>query len=265
MQSSDPVTTELHEENHVMQPELSVTDGAVDKLAGEISSLQFARSHELYLRQEQTAYLVPVIFEDGMDFHECAQYYASLNTQEYSARGPCLRKRLQRKTSIRELQQLMDSSPSCLRRSRRNKSKIDLRHSSKVTLETAKLRRCSFNGTAPVAEERPTLQRSNSHRDVKESSPGVSFDQYVQVVTIPSAFEYPDDIRSRVWMSREEMRSCMQKAVAEKVAERRRELMRQQEEAERRDLEEKKEGPQRQNSDVCVMAECQHTSERLAI
>lgn len=184
------------------------------------ADLYFTGFHEYYMRKEQIEYIVPVIFEDGMDFEECQQYYASLKSQEPTARSS-LRTRLQRKSSLRELQQIIaNDSPSCLRRMPKYKSKIDL--------EKAKIRRCSFGGTAPVGNERPCLQRSNSHRDVGESSPGVSFHHNVQVWTVYAAYEYPQDIRSQMWMSREEMRHCMQRAVAEKVAERRRALMRQQ-------------------------------------
>ena len=231
--------------------------------------------HEFYMKKDQLEYIVPVIFEDGMDFQECEQYYASLKSQEPLSRSS-LRTRLQRKSSLRELQQIIaNDSPSCLRRMPKFKSKIDL--------EKAKVRRCSFGGTAPVENERPCLQRSNSHRSVKESSPGVSFDQHVRVWTVYAAYEYPQEIRSQMWMSREEMRHCMQKAVAEKVAERRRQLLKQQQEQERRRLaeeqkrqeeeqrraeeeqrqieEEKKESVQRQPSDNCVMAECIHSSQ----
>ena len=253
-------------------------------------TLYFSGFHAYYMRKDLNEYLVPVIFEDGMDFQECEQYYASLKSQESIGR-PSLRTRLQRKSSLRELQQIIaNDSPSCLRRQPRYKSKIDL--------EKAKVRRCSFNGTAPVAVERPCLQRSNSQRDVKESKPGVSFDEYVQVWTVFKAYEYPEDIRRAMWMSRDEMKHCMQRAVAEKVAERRRQLIRKQEleqkeeettmaeeakrhaeeelilaeeervRAEERALaeeraylaeEEKKDQVQRQNSDNCVVAECQHT------
>ena len=277
------------------------------------ANLYFSGFHEYYMRKEQIEYIVPVVFEDGMDFEECEQYYASLKSQEPTARSS-LRTRLQRKSSLRELQQIIaNDSPSCLRRMPRYKSKIDL--------DKAKVRRCSFGGTAPVGNERPCLERSNSHRDVKESSPGVSFHHNVQVWTVYAAYEYPQDIRSQMWMSREEMRHCMQRAVAEKVAERRRMLLRQQslekkrmEDEQQEEMEklaqergnsdypagqgdyvakppnpeylvveqnqedllqrfdadnfipdDKKDLVQRQNSDKCVMAECQHTSERLEI
>lgn len=256
--------------------EISDSEGRDDDDELNELTLYFSGFHEYYMRKDLNEYLVPVIFEDGMDFHECEQYYASLKSQESIGR-PSLRTRLQRKSSLRELQQIIaDDSPSCLRRQPRYKSKIDL--------EKARVRRCSFNGTAPVATERPCLQRSNSQRDVNESKPGVSFDEYVQVWTVFKAYEYPEDIRHGMWMSREEMKHCMQRAVAEKVAEKRRHLIHKQEQAEEMRMleeakkmegeeerirleeeervrleEEKKDQVQRQNSDSCVVAEFEHS------
>ena len=225
--------------------------------------------HEFYMKKDQVEYIVPVIFEDGMDYQECEQYYASLKSHEPSLRSS-LRTRLQRKSSLRELQQIISTdAPTCLRRKPRYQSHIDL--------EKAKVRRCSFGGTAPVPNERPGLHRSNSDREVKESSPGVSFQRDVQVYEVFHVFEYPPEIRTNMWMSRVEMRQCMQRAVAEKVAERRRQAMKQQQEQERNRLQEeglnvelikttvknvqstegdKKDIVQRQNSDNCVVAEC---------
>ena len=256
-EQANEITKSMTEPTEDTTAEVSDTDDR-DEEDGAQPSLYFSGFHEYYMKKEQVEYIVPVIFEDGMDFQECEQYYASLKSQDLNSRSS-LRTRLQRKSSLRELQQIItNDSPSCLKRMPRHKSKIDL--------EKAKIRRCSFGGTAPVADGRPTLQRSNSHRDVKESSPGVSFDEFVQVWTVYASYEYPEDIRSQMWMSREEMKHCMQRAVAEKVAERRRQLIRQQQQEENRRLEEeKKDQVQRQNSDNCVMAECLHTSERLEI
>jgi hypothetical protein len=244
----------------------------IDELETGVPKLFFEDFHEYYMMRDQLEYIVPIVFEDGMDYEECEQYYASMKSNETSKLRSCLRTQLQRKSSLRELQQIIASdSPSCLRRMPRHKSKIDL--------NKARVRRCSFGGTAPVPEERPTLQRSNSHRDVNESSPGVSFSRDVLVWTVFHSYEYPDDIRSQMWMSRDEMRHCMQRAVAEKVAERRRQIMResqktvqndsslrQDKESERLQPEEdteKKEIVRRQNSGNCVVDEYRNTSNYL--
>jgi hypothetical protein len=228
----------------------------------------FPPFHELYINGKELQFLTPVIFEDGMDFDECEQYYASMNSPESSGRAPPLRRRIQRKTSLRELHQLMKDSPSCLRKIPRQLEKVR---------DLGKMRRCSFAGVS--GSGKPPLQRSSSQQDVRESSPQVSFHQHVHVVTVRSALEYPDEVRSQIWMSRDEMRFNMQRAVAEKVAERRRELQRQEEErqeqrrlieeellatAEEEKEKERLEFVQRHDSDSCVLAECQRTSDFLA-
>jgi hypothetical protein len=191
----------------------------------------FPPFHELYINGTELQFLTPVIFEDGMDFDECEQYYASMNSPESSGRAPPLRRRIQRKTSLRELHQLMKDSPSCLRKIPRQLEKVR---------DSGKMRRCSFAGVAPAGSGKPPLQRSSSQQDVRESSPQVSFHQHVHVVTIRSALEYPDEVRSQIWMSRDEMRFNMQRAVAEKIAERRRELLRQAEERQEEERQEQR-------------------------
>jgi hypothetical protein len=221
---------------------------------------------------KELQFLTPVIFEDGMDFDECEQYYASINSPESSGRSPPLRRRIQRKTSLRELHQLTKDSPSCLRKIPRQLENVKVK-------DLGKMRRCSFAGVVPAGSGKPSLQRSSSQQNVTETSPQVSFHQHVHVVTIRSALEYPDEVRSKIWMSRDEMRLNMQRAVADKVAERRRENRRLEEErqqqlraieeellvkAEDEKEKERLEFVQRHNSDSCVLAECQRTTEVLA-
>jgi hypothetical protein len=61
----------------------------------------------------------------------------------------------------------------------------------------------------PLWFERPQLLlRSKSSEDLFES-PKVGFQEYVSVITIPTARDYPEDVRSNIWMSRKEMNKSM--------------------------------------------------------
>jgi hypothetical protein len=103
---------------------------------------------------------------------------------------------------------------SCMRRTRRRPSSIDKqplhrRHSHQV------IRRCSFSGMPPLllhGEEsrRNCLVKSHSTEDLS-SFLKVGFEEFVQVVTIHSAADYPDDVRSSLWMSRQEMSRSMRR------------------------------------------------------
>jgi len=73
----------------------------------------------------------------------------------------------------------------------------------------------------PQIEEFQPLTRSNSMRRLGEEEARVSFEEYVQVVTIYPAEEYPDDVRTQMWMSREELSKCMRRAMIEDMKEQR--------------------------------------------
>jgi hypothetical protein len=183
--------------------------------------------HEFYLQREGMEFFLPILFEDGMDFVECEYYYASIQQH-------CTKKR-----SIRQ-QQTTHSSPissskwatlnqpktqgklaSCIRRSDNHKR---LRSSSSCSNEKKKkdpmlieldraVRRYSFSGMPQLAQEIPTLTRSQSWQHLSENRAGVGFEQHVRVVTIHQAMDYPEDVRRNMWMSREEMSSNMKRAM----------------------------------------------------
>ena len=44
-------------------------------------NISSSRYHELYLQRESMEFLLPILFEDGMDFEECECYYASIQQQ----------------------------------------------------------------------------------------------------------------------------------------------------------------------------------------
>jgi hypothetical protein len=177
-----------------------------------------AKFHDLYLQKGGIAFLSPILFEDGMDYVECRQYYDSIQSQHARSGTNDLRSKQQRRTSLRELEHLVADCNSSVRRSRRNdRQKTEL---------NGTLRRCSFSGLTESFDMNNsgdsgmpnTLVRSSSQRDLIESTPHVRFEECVQVVTIYSAVDYPPNVRTNIWMSRKEMSLCMRRALAEKVA-----------------------------------------------
>jgi hypothetical protein len=173
--------------------------------------------HYLYLQKHGTEFMMPIIFEDGMDFIECELYYASTKSQLSGGALRRLQSQQQRRSSVQELEAtFVDALPSCIRRSKRTKQNV------KDQMQTPR-RRCSFGGLPESGDMEPALIRSNSMRiDFRVDETRVSFEEYVQVVTIHPVNEYPPDVRSKMWMSREEMTDSMTRAMAEDVRDRHR-------------------------------------------
>jgi hypothetical protein len=183
-----------------------------EKPAHKSSRKGHRKFHDLYLQKGGIAFLSPILFEDGMDYVECRQYYDSIQSQHARSGTNDLRSKQQRRTSLRELEHLVSDCNSSVRRSRRNdRQKTEL---------NGTLRRCSFSGLTESFDisSEPHLVRSSSQRDLTESTPHVRFEECVQVVTIYSAVDYPPNVRANIWMSRKEMSLCMRRALAEKVA-----------------------------------------------
>jgi hypothetical protein len=182
-------------------------------------------SHELYLLKDGRDFRMPVVFEDGMDFIECELYYASIESQMTGGALRCLQNQQQRRLCNRDITGPLNSTslPSCLRNPRTKKKK---------TREGTPQRRCSFGGLPKCGEVEPTLVRSNSVRALGDGEPRrVCFEQYVQVSNIHSVDDYPTEIRSLLWMSRQEMMISMRRAMVDDLQERQRREQEQQDPA----------------------------------
>jgi hypothetical protein len=222
--------------------------------------------HELYLPQTSgLEFIMPILFEDGMDYVECELYYAAHQGSSGAAKAPTnasptrvvpLRRPLKESFSssaaaeAQELQSILrsrgrrgsleatavrrtspttaattaapagpaDSTPPLTTTSSTTSTTTDMkprkrRHCSYPVA----VRRCSFSGTgslrATLVRPAAPLSRSRSHDELDMI--GVSFQEYVQVVTIPTVLDYPDEVRSSIWMSQQEMRESMKQASQE--------------------------------------------------
>jgi hypothetical protein len=173
----------------------------------------YTEFHELYIQRHGLEFMMPILFEDGMDYIECELYYASLTSQSYGGAFRKLRSMQPRRPTLRELTDEANGNRlSCLRRPTRGEG-VEHRSGPPV-------RRCSFSGMPQIEEFQP-LTRSNSMRRFGEEEARVSFEEYVQVVTIYPAEEYPEDVRTQMWMSREELSKCMRRAMIEDMKEQR--------------------------------------------
>jgi hypothetical protein len=227
--------------------------------------------HELYLLPQTSGmeFLVPILFEDGMDSVECELYYAAHQGSSGAAKAPTnasptsvvpLRRPLKESFSssaaaeAQELPSILrsrgrrgsleatafrrtfspaaattaapagpaDSTPplttartstTCTTASTTTRKPKKRRHCS----DPVAVRRCSFSGIGSLRATlfRPvaSMSRSRSHDELEMI--GVSFQEYVQVVTIPTVLDYPDEVRSSIWMSQQEMRESMKQASQE--------------------------------------------------
>jgi hypothetical protein len=185
------------------------------------------RFHDLYLQKHAFEFMMPILFEDGMDYVECELYYASI-TSQISYGGSILRRARNPQPRRATLEELREGSRQgvllpCIRKSRLSKRQQP--RSGPV------IRRCSFSGMPQLDDVIP-LTRSNSMEKLLNDEPRVAFEEYVSVVTIYPAEEYPEDIKSSIWMSREEMSNCMRRAMVEEMREQRERVREQREKSE---------------------------------
>lgn len=167
--------------------------------------------HDLYLQRDGIEFMTPIVFEDGMDFTECELYYASMKAQDTggSFRGLGL---LERQSSLREFRNHHSNLlEPCLRNTKRSRGvKSDLGR---------KVRRCSFGGLPKLDKsyERPFLMKANSSRSIVDHKPTVAFEEYVHVITIHSIDDLPFDVRSQMWISKQDMLQGMRGAARERL------------------------------------------------
>jgi len=160
--------------------------------------------HDLFLQRNGMEYTQPIFFEDGMDYDECEMYYQSISSQRCGGAPSRPSKHLEQRNTTHWDPKANNPGvpPSCIRHS--NRSATDNAEAS------SSLQRCSFSGLPARAafnegDEESTRLRSHSLRGIQEYQLCVSFDESVQVATIHSIDEYPEDVRRNMWMSKEEM------------------------------------------------------------
>jgi hypothetical protein len=189
-----------------------------DSICLEFSDEDNDDCHDLYLQRNGLEYMMPIVFEDGMDFEESQLYYASIESQLTGGALRCLQKKQQRRPTTRDLSGPLDSIslPSCLR-----KPRIVQRKPRKPTPQS----RCSFGGNQKCGDvQQRTLVGSHSMRGLGDYEPRrLCFEEYVHVSNIPSVDDYPPAIKSQLWMSRQEMTNAMKRAMVEDAQEPQRE------------------------------------------
>jgi hypothetical protein len=162
--------------------------------------------HRYYLQRGGIEFMTPIMFEDGMDYMECEQYYTTLNSQ---CNGGALHRphpSCHRCATVEELRSKAQGKPSsCL---------LPAKHTIATTNATTESthprlvspRRCSFSGIPGFAHSPSrTLERSSSQKRLADVTSHVSFDEQVKVVTIYRANDYPPEVRSKLWMTRGEL------------------------------------------------------------
>ena len=204
--------------------------------------------HELFWPPgNDTSYLKPIVFGDGMDYAECHLYY---RTHEAQAKGGVLTRRqqgrmmagnarpsVQSEHRLRWFSSAGKSSDTTglrpiIRRRNNHQSSPKKRQepcSPRSSRRSGLLRRCSFTVAHPADRlgdssghgENTTrdslFPRSQSVRDVghrKSSSPRVTFQRHVEVHTIDAVRDIPYEVRRALWMSRSEMLQSIQKAAS---------------------------------------------------
>ena len=200
--------------------------------------------HDLYLQKDALEFMTPIVFEDGMDYVECELYYTSIRSQEAGGSFRGAQEKQGRQSCFRDIKNLQNGS--CLK-TKSSKRSVEVKASTQ-----RKVRRCSFGGLPKVEDafEAPPLLKANSSRSILQHKPRVAFEEYVQVVTIHPIDNLPIDVRSQMWMSRQEMFQGVRRAAME---EREKQLRQQNELAKQEHLALHSTEPPAVNS---VIAEC---------
>jgi hypothetical protein len=168
--------------------------------------------HELYLQRNGEQYFYPIIYQHGMDQRECDLYYNVLNAQQH---GGLFRQPRDYYKPI-SCQSSVKSAPISILRNKKTQAKR-----TEVRSRPALIRRVSFSDQL-LGKEQNTfnvkLSRPSSSRIIDR--PRVAFAQQVLVTTIYPIVDMPLEVRSNVWMSRDELLICMHDAAIEQMEER---------------------------------------------
>jgi hypothetical protein len=200
--AKQPTQTCWYDENREMDEHGSSYRGC-----DENGDLIYDCSDEMFLPLPCEPFLLPVLFEHGMDIVECDHYYSILDSQ---ARGGALRRPQGLHVSLGgpTTRSATDRPISILRKSRRAK-KAPVERS-----EGMLIRRSSFCGVSPeTLKGRVALDsRLVRSKSMQEDTRNVGFLQFARVYSIPSIEDLPYDIRAALWMSPEEMMICIRDA-----------------------------------------------------
>lgn len=217
--SPPPVSVSFAEESDEESIKLDLGGG--DSLAGSCGTHKQDQDEDgyssMYFQREGLEYMTPILFEDGMDFVECSFYYLCRKSQDSGGVLYRERRRCQPRATTEQLTHMDNTQPSpCIRRPFRF-------HSFPSLVTDIQARRCSFSGIPDLGNNNSDSQliRSNSMRSLRDQVARVSFEEYVQVVTIRAAHDYPEDVRSGLWISREEMAKGVRSAMANQECEQR--------------------------------------------
>jgi hypothetical protein len=168
--------------------------------------------HELYLQRNGEQYYYPIIYQHGMDQRECGLYYNVLKAQQ---NGGVFRQPRACYKPISGPPSVKSTPISILRNNKRPAKRSDDR------VRPSLIRRFSFcdqllekeqHNTSPA-----TIRRSRSSHIIDR--PRVTFAEQVLVTTIHLIAEMPLEVRSNVWMSRDELLVCMHDAAIEQMQE----------------------------------------------
>ena len=230
-----------------------------------------SRFHHFYLQEDGMQFMKPIVFEDGMDYDECELYYHSIDMQRAGGTLRRIPAPQFRRASCRGIDEMEDDNcnpergdsnvtklRSCLRKTKRFSK---YRNPSKPLS-----RGCSFTVKPNKADACPFLVRSNSVQSLDGNSPKVSFEEYVEVVTVHSVHDYPKDVRSAMWMTREEMAIAVRDSMIDDLREECEQLKQQQlalaqerRAIEKERLENLRSGVERVPSIDSVITECVHS------
>jgi hypothetical protein len=169
-----------------------------------------AEFHEFYLQRNGEQYLHPIFYEHGMDQRECDLYYHVRNAQQH---GGLARQPREYHTPI-SYPPPVKSTPISILRNKRMSKQTDLR------TRPALIHRVSFSDQLigkEINTSHATLRRSRSLRIIDR--PQVTFYEQVLVITIHPIYDLPPDVRSNVWMSRDELLVSMHDAAIEQIKE----------------------------------------------
>jgi hypothetical protein len=182
---------------------LELEDGVADSFKCNETRTGY---HPLFLQEGAIQFVMPVQFEEGMDWLEMERFF-SLKSEGSKELRSLYHKRASthtRRPSIRQLQQVWRGErPTCMR---------GPTHRPKKSEPTPIRRSVSFN-ILPRDSELYSMFRAECMSEVTDELK-VSFVDYVEVITVTPFKEYPKDIKESLWISKQE-RSASRRAMKE--------------------------------------------------
>lgn len=162
--------------------------------------------HPLFLQEGAIQFVMPVHFEDGMDWFEIERYY-SMRSEGSKELRSLYRKRAStqiRRPSKLQLQQACRGElPTCRRGPTKRPKKS----------ERPSIRRSISFNVLPRDTELYSMCHGESMSEITDELK-VSFVDYVEVITVAPFKEYPKDIQDSLWISKQE-RIAVRRAMKE--------------------------------------------------